>query len=362
MGTKPATHKTCTTTCQPGCAYNPANHIPHEHFIAACSALVIALAGVIMTISPADASPTIVFEPRFEIICRDTDNGFIPEQQGSALLLNFNTQNRSVKRLSIETDSCANPRTVIEYACGKDNTSIIKEQTRCRTDEVCSNGACINKTTLLSTPSDTTTTTNSIWPSSTSPNPLAYCTLSGIAGGDSTNVRSPHIGRGYAQLQKENITTFTDLLASCSTEDFSKLKRQYCDLPNQPPFQKTAAIYDSEGRFMEFGGCEKFGGCQLYSCSDTSLLSIPTPVKTLEQNAETCSDSDGGLNADIAGTTIQKHTIAARTITSDYCLSPDTVVEHSCYSGNEAPTITSTQVLCESGICSKGACITLTSP
>lgn len=324
----------------------------------AASALVLVLAGIITSIPPTSAAnPPKKPAPTVTTACRDTDGGKLPEKAGSGMIVQINTVQKAIKRLSKKDDACINSRTVREYFCKNDKT-LSSQIINCTKGTMCLKGACVLPTRVPSTTLQIApTTTPNLQPASTTPvaGPSAYCVLAGISYGDFTRVQSPNVGRGYAQVLKPGITTFAQLVASCSATDIAAMEAQYCAIPNQPSYSPNAVLYDAQGNFTIFGGCHDIAGCNYRTCAVTPTTPPPTTTPPVT-NTITCTDNDGGENYDVRGTT----DLAGRQY-ADTCSSDSQLIEHKCETYGNSYYVTSSTVSCSSGICSNGACITLTS-
>lgn len=279
-GTPLKKKKACGKACQPHCPANPKNHIPHEHLIAATSALVMALAGIIMTIPTVEAAvlkkPA---KPIIEIACRDTDGGKLTEQAGTAMMVEINTTDKSLKRTALKEDTCLSKRVLREYSC-RGGKQIISQQIGCKKGHACHQGACHPVEKI---PADTALSTTAPAPAAapTDKSLVGYCVLSGITGGEFTRLQSPDIGNGFAQINKGQVGRIEDLYAACSNIDFAVLATKYCSIPNQPPYQRNAVTYDSSGMFTGFGGCHAMFGCEYYTCDNKPRPDdLPTPSRT----------------------------------------------------------------------------------
>lgn len=119
-----------------------AKHIPHEHFIMALSALVIALSSVILTSHPVEAE-TNPESRTMRVYCSGPDQINIQVKNTTALI-KTDFRNPSIKNTIIEkTSTCIGRRTVREYFCVKTNTGISSKIMICDKDLICDDGACV---------------------------------------------------------------------------------------------------------------------------------------------------------------------------------------------------------------------------
>lgn len=122
--------------------------IPHEHFIVALSALVMALSVVIFASYPAGAEPNAGNRAQARVFCEDSDQ-MDTTSRGTSVLFKANPQNSALKTAIVEkTDVCIGRRTVREYYCDRNNTGIASKIIACAKDLICDNGACIKPSPL----------------------------------------------------------------------------------------------------------------------------------------------------------------------------------------------------------------------
>lgn len=343
--------KSCTKKCERNCLANPANHIPHEHFIVAFSFLVIALSGIITTTATVDAAKVPTKKKIAYIAsCIDPDKRNIATK-GTTAITRYEKLNRTNNStVSSKTDSCVNAKSVREYLCsGGKITSVVS---KCPKNYSCFNGACI---TLLNTAVTTVAPLVSDAPSSTAPSStpprVAPADSNVIIGSDGTwcNLHSSPDSIYYAPTSCED-STGAKVASTCGGDNLSAYS---CD-------------YTYDGSNYHNVKCKQYvqpcswisGTCTTNYCklSETQTgSSLPNPTIS-------CSDSDNGTNADVNGTISIKNSGASALLTaSDTCLSDDTLTELFC-DNNAGQRYASTTISCESGICSDGACVTLTSP
>ena len=248
--------------------------------------------------------------PRFS--CSDTDGGWNAFVKGTASGYSYGVYYNN-------TDYCNGDTTLLEYYC--DNTRVRSENYICGLNEsrVCFDGACVTTTT-------TTLPPNSCSDSDGGQDVLVLGTVSGYYNGN------PYSNTDY-----------------CRAND-TYLKEFYCS----SVYQYSHAYY-----------CENITGgpCVNGICTTTTTSTLPPtttttlpPTTTTTTIGNSCSDSDGGWNGIVQGTTSGYYNGQPYSHT-EYCIDNTTVMEYYCsfnlYENNDPFDCIGNLT----GNCSNGACV-----
>ncbi|MBI2124627.1 hypothetical protein HYT92_02435 [Candidatus Pacearchaeota archaeon] len=102
---------------------------------------------------------------------------------------------------------------------------------------------------------------------------------------------APDLGKGYAKAAKPGVNTISGLQSACSLTDFDNLLKTYCT-QNPNPIQEQVMTYDSNGNWQSLS-CGAYG-CNFKNCTTTA------------NQTTSCTDSDGGQDIYLKGTTAYK--------------------------------------------------------
>jgi len=262
--------------------------------------------------------------------CTDSDGGLNYYVKGTTSGISYVLNNAQVNA----TDTCVNNNLLAEYSCGANNAVNYNEYT---CPNGCSNGSCLNNTTP------------------TSPF-YALCTISDSYTGI-PSLNAPDGGQGYAKYNLGYVYSYPEAEQKCTDSIYNNLmNNSYCPINSESAdAQWGIVIFNSTTGIWAMSGCAS-SGCTRYSC--------PIP---------NCTDSDGGLNYYVKGTTTGLNIYNQTSNATDYCVysgqngtygqyltaGQSAVMEYNCNS--DGKTMNDDLHVCDNG-CSNGACINQTTP